>query len=83
MRGLHKLTGAANTMQAREDYRQLVRLAGQIGRPELVTPEDAVIGAGWRSIDEAAIVGCENILRERPDLRKVLERIYPGLEGRI
>lgn len=76
MQGLHKLTAAANTMQAREDYRQLIALAQQARCVELIPMlrEET----GHRVIDAAARIGVENLLRQRPDLRELVRQIYPG-----
>lgn len=78
MRGLHKLTGAANTMQAREDYRNLVKLAvdAQVVEPIPLPPADA----GWRTYDKAADVLVVYILKAKPELREQVRAIYPGME---
>lgn len=80
MHGIHKLNGAANTMQAREDYRRLTELARQAGRPELVSDIPST-DKGWRSVDAMAKAGVANLLKYRPDLREQLKAIYPGFVG--
>lgn len=67
-------------MQAREDYQQLIALAQRIDCVEL-TPA-LKENAGWRAIDAVALASCKNLLRARPDLREIIERIYPGLEAK-
>ena len=76
MRGLPKLTHAANNIQALKDYGQLLKLAQQASLSYLIPSLRA--NAGWRTIDAAAKVGVENILKAKPELREQVKAIYPG-----
>lgn len=76
MRGLHKLSGAANTYQARSDYAWLLNLAAAHDAADLIPPAGARPGA--RAFDNAAKVGVGNLLKARPELRERLKAVYPG-----
>ena len=81
MRGLRKLTHAANTMQAWKDYRQLVRLAVDAGVTEPIPLPPA--NAGWRTLDKSADVLIIYILKAKPELREQIRAIYPGSRGAV
>lgn len=76
MRGLYKLNGAANTMQALRDYGQLLRLAQGASLSYLIPSIRA--NAGWRTIDKAAKTGVEALLNAKPELSDKIAAIYPG-----
>lgn len=76
MRGVYKIHGAAQTAQARHDYLKLCALAREVKCSTLVPSVRA--NAGWRTIDVAAQVAVERLLREHPELRDKVRDIYPG-----
>ncbi len=76
MRGLHKLSHAANTTQALRDYGRLLRLAQEVSLSNVIPFIRA--NAGWRTIDKAAKAGVEALLKAKPELREKLKEIYPG-----
>ena len=51
-RGLHRLTGIANTIQAREDWRELSCMAISLGMRATVKALEPPANAGWRVIDK-------------------------------
>jgi hypothetical protein len=76
MRNLNRLTDAANTIQARTDYAWLLNLAAEHNVADLIPPAGS--RPGHRAFDAAAKVGVENLLRERPELREQVVKVYPG-----
>jgi hypothetical protein len=51
-RGLHKLTQAAQTQQARADWAQLARYAKAHGHGATAVELEPPADAGWRTIDK-------------------------------
>jgi hypothetical protein len=76
-KGLIKLTGAANKIQAREDYQRLQLIAIRHGL-QSYTPA-LPDRAGWRKIDQLAKHAVERIVTSQPELREEVRTIYPGL----